>query len=92
MRSPLKDELHLEADLIECSGVLVRAGACTKTLPSKIEAYVQVGTAPSTKRAYRSDLKLFRGVGRSHSRDRLVNLAGHEMTLLVEMIVDLNVN
>jgi integrase len=47
----------------ECSGVLAVAGACTKTLQSDVEAYVQAGIAPATKRAYRADLDHFRAWG-----------------------------
>ena len=48
---------------MECSGVLVCAGACTKTLQADVEAYVQAGIAPATKRAYRADLDHFRAWG-----------------------------
>jgi hypothetical protein len=48
---------------MECSGVLAGAGACTKTLQSDVESYVQAGIAPATKRAYRADLDHFRAWG-----------------------------
>jgi integrase len=48
---------------MECSGVLVGAGACTKTLQAEVAAYVQAGIAPATKRAYRADLDHFHAWG-----------------------------
>jgi integrase len=39
------------------------AGACTKTLQADVEAYVQAGIAPATKRAYRADLNHFQAWG-----------------------------
>ena len=48
---------------MECSGVLVSAGACTEALLADVEAYVQAGIAPATKRAYRADIDHFRAWG-----------------------------
>jgi integrase len=47
----------------ECSGVLASAGACTESLRADVEAYVEGGIAPATKRAYRADLDHFRAWG-----------------------------
>ena len=38
------------------------AGACTEMLRAEVEAYVQAGIAPATKRAYRADLDDYKGM------------------------------
>ena len=43
--------------------MLVRAVDCTETLRAEVEAYVQAGIAPATKRAYRADLNHFKAWG-----------------------------
>ena len=43
--------------------MLVCAGACTEALRAEVEAYVQAGIAPATKRAYRADLDHFEAWG-----------------------------
>src|ERR1700724_3809322 len=48
---------------MECSGLPIGAGACTKTLQADVEAYVQAGIAPATQRAYRADLNHFEAWG-----------------------------
>jgi site-specific recombinase XerD len=45
-----------------CTDPLV-AVACTRTLRAEVEAYVQAGIAPATKRAYRADLNHFEARG-----------------------------
>jgi len=48
---------------MECLGDLVSAGACNEALQAEVEAYIQAGIAPATKRAYRADLDHFRAWG-----------------------------
>jgi integrase len=51
------DALHHQNRMLVC------AGACTETLRADVEAYVQAGIAPATKRAYRADLSHFEAWG-----------------------------
>jgi integrase len=74
---------------MECSGLPVGAGACTKTLQADVEAYVQAGIAPATKRAYRADLDHFRAWGGTiPATDALVAayLADHAAVLKVSTL------
>lgn len=43
---PLTDEPRRQADLMECSGVLVSADACTEALQAEVEAYGNAAIAP----------------------------------------------
>ena len=45
------------------TGVPISAIDCTDQLRAEVEAYVQAGIAPATKRAYRADLDRFRAWG-----------------------------
>jgi hypothetical protein len=53
-----------DADALERpTRMLACAGTCTETLRSEVEAYVEGGIAPATKRAYRADLNHFEAWG-----------------------------
>jgi hypothetical protein len=47
------------ANVLRHPSRMLCAGACTNTLQADVEAYVQAGIAPATKRAYRADLSHF---------------------------------
>jgi integrase len=70
--------------------MLACAGACTATLPqAEVEAYVQAGVAPATKRAYRADLNHFEAWGGTiPATDTLVAayLADHAALLKVSSL------
>jgi integrase len=52
-----------DADRLRYPSRMLCAGACTEALRAEVEAYVQAGIAPATKRAYRADLDHFRAWG-----------------------------
>ncbi len=63
---------------------------CTDALPSEVEAYVQAGIAPATKRAYRADLDHFHAWGGSIPASvglLAAYLAAHAETLSVATLV-----
>ena len=72
------------------SGTTLNADVCTKTLPAKVETYVQAGIAPITKRAYRNDLDHFRAWGGtlpSSDAQLAAYLAANAETLSVATLV-----
>jgi hypothetical protein len=55
---------RVDADALERpTRMLICAGTCTEKFRAEIEAYVQAGIAPATKRAYRADLHHFEAWG-----------------------------
>jgi hypothetical protein len=53
-----------DAETLGCqTRILVGAVDCTDALRAEVEAYVQAGIAPATKRAYRADLNHFEAWG-----------------------------